>query len=525
VKSILEDIHEPREKEKISRLNLISITATVSAFFCYVTLPLTMDEQSWYLQYPSGMNFSFGELNAYANGAGDDIPGRFSPIKRYFIYAYSLIGIRLAPEISISLQQYKTIVFLILLSLTFLSLRFFVQSLQFKTGTGFARLNPTFVNKITLLTALIFGALGNMRYPHSGLISYPTLTYPPLILALFFAGASLRLLRMHVKDSRSLRNWMLLAVTAVFLALWSNWFYELSMIAIVAVCSAIFREILIAKSSRERVLAATHFTTYGMLFILVLIPTHFITSRECANQECYEGLILSPSTIPNTFFWNIVNPLPLIGIFQDFTTSAFSKWFNPLILASTFAIGVLVVLAIALNVDFVVKRFYIKENTPRKDLFFGILYVPASIALTSALMMSLSVNAAKIVEFGRPYRQTPIVWIFYSLLIALILVFFWRNSFRFKFAILPLLLLITCLQLSANYFQSHELSNSNRTVFVNSLYSLLIQPTDPNYANQNQARCSLMESIGSESKTGRKFLPLANNYTLWRHKVEFCVAE
>jgi hypothetical protein len=502
----------------------ISVVALFTSFFSYMLLPLIMDEQYWFLEYPGGMDYRFQNLNTFVWGEGDDNPGRYSPIKRYVVYAYTLFGIRIADSFNMDIQAFRSVVFAVLLVLVFSSLAYFLRSVRISHHKENMRLTFAFTLHVTLMAALIFGLFGNMRWQLNGLIVYPILTYPPVIVGLLLMGASMRNIRALSGDVSSKKHWLVLAVLAIITSAWSNWFYELSMATIVLVLGAIGRELFNARSKGVQRITLMGMAIYVLSFLLIFIPTRLTTTRQLSECEpdCYEGLVINIGTIPKTFILNMINPMPMVGVSQDFANPEFSLWLTRFLSAVFLFSVILIVIAIFANLR-AASALLGNNSSSRASIlksFTPIFLLLLLMAVTSSLIMSLSVRAAKLVELGTPYRQTPSVWLAYAVIISIFLVISLRNARRIQYLVASFMVVAGYFQISSNFFNVDQIVNNQRTLFVNELYPLLLREGDPAYTSL--ARCALLNSIESNSPTAEKFFPLINDYSLWKTGSKFC---
>ena len=503
-----------------TRLMFWTALAIVSVFFVFMTLPLILDQQYWFLEYPKGMHYSFSNINEYVWGEGRDINGRFSIIKLYVVYVYTLLGIRLAPTLHISIHDYRAVIDVSLFIALFWALNFFLKGLRFRISREFKYLSSHFIRQITIVTALVFGTFANLRWVHNGLTAYTILTYPPVILSLVFASAVMRLLRTEIQNGHTLRSFLKLVALAAVIAFWSNWYYELSTATIVTITGAIILEWRQHRESKALKFVVRHIVTYGTMFMAIFIPTRIWSANECARSACYEGLKLSPSTMPITFVENILNPLPFIGVNMDLTNPSFHDWAKPMVILLSLTVGVLSGWMLFQNIKTPLLHGIDLSRRAKYDLILRISCVPVLAGTIGALIMSLSERAGRLVMMGNPYRHTPATWLGYALLIALFLIFFFPRKPTIEKIFVVLLISLATISTASHYFNVNLIWNTPLPLLTRELYPLLLEDSFPG-ARQDLS-CALVNSIDPESDTAKKFIPLANAYSQWKLQRDFC---
>lgn len=212
--------------------------------------------------------------------------------------------------------------------------------------------------------------------------------------------------------------------------------------------------------------------------------------------ECYEGSQISSDGLIQTFFLNLVNPLPLVGPYVDFRQNSFASELSSftILVIATIVIGATVLTFIRLSEGRYSKGSGINQDPIEESLrnLSHVIMGPIVIGVVSALLMSVSVRSQKLVEIGNLYRHTPILWLAYSLIFSTLLIWaFHRYSRYLMSVIMALVATIMVLQQVSSVNNSLILQRSTTTVLK--VYDEVIFP---DYSEQgNERRCSLQEHI------------------------------
>jgi hypothetical protein len=360
-------------------------------------------------------------------------------------------------------------------------------------------LDKKVASQITILTAFIFGGLASIRWQHNGLVAYVPMTFLPLITALLLATSARRLLiksKLQIGKSSILKLFCLAIVTS----LWANLFYELAYVCVLLVVISCAQEFLQSHDLQYRKTSILHMFAYASAFLVYWIPMRIYLAKECARIECYEGSQISSEGLVQTFILNLVNPLPLIGPYIDFKRDVFISELNSftILILATIVIVATIVMFINLNSVLNHSRHSVGQSFKGFSFNQSINFVigPVAIGIVSALLMAVSLRSQRFVDIGNPYRHAPILWLAYSLVIAVLVVWAFTRYSRF-FASLSMALICAVMVVQ-------QISSMNNSIILQRSQTTILKIYDevifPDFSEQgNERRCSLIKGITRES--------------------------
>ena len=466
-------------------------------FIPFLTVPALMDERYWFLQGSADMDFSASNILSY--GASFQLPGRYMPLSGYLRSFHSYVGFETMTGFGIPLNIFEGIVHAFFLALMFLALYWYLANHPIGLGDTAKFLERKTAVQITFLTAFFFGGMASIRWAHNGLVAYVPMTFLPIITALFLATSARRLLvksKMHNNKSEILKLLSLAAITS----LWANLFYELAYICVVLVVIICAQEYVRSQDSKERRISIYHLSTYALAFLVYWIPMRIHLAKECAQIECYEGSQISSEGLIQTFFLNLVNPLPLVGPYVDFRQNSFASELSSftILVIVTIVIGAAILTFMRLSEGRDSKGSGIDHDPFGKSLrtISHVIMGPIVIGFVSALLMSVSVRSQRLVELGNPYRHTPILWLAYSLIFSTLFIWaFHRYSRYLMSVVMALVSAIVVIQQVSSVNNSLILQRSTTTILK--VYDEVIFP---DYSKKgNERRCSLQENITKDA--------------------------
>jgi hypothetical protein len=466
-------------------------------FIPFLTVPALMDERYWFLQGSAEMDFSASNILSY--GASFDQAGRFMPLSGYLRSIHSYIGFETMTGFGIPLNIFEGLVHAFFLSMTFLALYWYLKNLPIKVDGHTSYLDKKVVSQITILAAFIFGGMASIRWQHNGLVAYVPMTFLPLITALLLATSARRLL---IKSKlKSDKNAILkLICLAVFTSLWANLFYELAYVCVLLVVISCVQEFLQTRDLKHRKTSILHMFTYAAAFLIYWIPMRIYLAKECVRIECYEGSQISSEGLVQTFILNLVNPLPLIGPYIDLKKDTFTSELSLFSIVTLATIVIVASVVIFINLNSVMRHSRENSGQGFKGLnfteFISLAIGPVAIGMVSALLMSVSVRSQRIVDIGSPYRHTPILWLGYSLVLAVLIV--WAYTRYSKLFIAPVMALICAIMVV------QQISSMNHSLILQRSQTTILKIYDevifPDFSEQgNERRCSLIKGITKES--------------------------
>ena len=465
-------------------------------FLPFLTVPALMDERYWFVHGSAMMNFSASNILSY--GASFHQAGRYMPLSGYLRSIHSYLGFEMMTGFGIPLNIFEGIVHAFFISVTFLALYWYLVNIPIREKGHTKYLDKELAIQLTLVTAFIFGGMASIRWQHNGLVAYVPMTFLPLITALLLATIARKLLISH--KLRSDKNVIIkLFCLSVLVSLWANLFYELAYVCVVLVVIACAQEFLQSRDSRERKISIFHLSLYALTFLIYWLPMRIHLAAECLSVECYDGSQISVAGIWDTFLLNLINPLPLVGPYVDFKAHALITEL------SKFTIFVIVLIVIGANVfafiNLRASRASTNTGESQSDLgisfhrILDLIIGPISIGIVSALLMSVSIRAQRLVELGNPYRHAPILWLGYSLILSTLLVWAFNRYSRNTMAIIMTLVSV--------FMAIQQLSSVNNSLVLQRSQTVILKIYDelifPDFSKQgNERRCSLQESFTKE---------------------------
>jgi hypothetical protein len=480
-------------------------------FIPFLTVPALMDERYWFLQGSAEMDFSASNILSY--GSSFQLPGRYMPLSGYLRSVHSYVGFETMTGFGIPLNIFEGIVHAFFLGVLFLSLHRYLINLPIRVGGQTKYLDREDAVRITVLTAFIFGGMASIRWVHNGLVAYVPMTFLPLITALLLATSARRLLiksRLHSGNLSRLK----LVCLAVVTSLWANLFYELAYVCVVLVVLSCAQEFLQSRDLKFRRESILHIFVYASAFLIYWIPMRIHLAKECAQIECYEGSQISSDGLFQTFFLNLVNPLPLIGPYVDLKDETFLSELSPftILVIMAIVVGATILMFIQFNENRNSKDNWLDRNGVGTDLrnFFHLILGPSAIGVVSALLMSVSLRSQRIVELGNPYRHTPILWLAYSLIFSTLLIWGFRRYSRF------LMTVVVALVCTIMFIQ--QLSNVNNSLVMQRSTTTVLKVYDevifPDYTERgNERRCSLQKYITNDADVQRYMASSSEYYS------------
>jgi hypothetical protein len=478
------------------------------------TSPL-MDVRFWFTEYVSAMDYS--ATNIYGVWQSYLLPGRFVPLSDLFIFTYAFIGHKFLQFTQLSVNYFDAITKLTLLLFIFLAIRALFNEIG-KGVTGVK--NRNLLNFYPVALCTIWGLGLNIFWKSNGAIAYPAYIYTTFLVSIVFALAALRNIRTLVATNNTFnRVTIFLLITST---IWANFFYELSYTAIAAIAVTIYVAPLpeLTKASRLKLIAL-----FISAFAIVWIPMRWYLNNQClAHLDlCYSGSQLNIGGMPLTFMQNLVNPLP----FADYNSiNDLRNGKLPFVFSGPVLIFAVLIAALVLaNLQNVNNTRDSSENI-NLDSFISIQWRFTSIMLTmgvtGALILSVSVRAQDLVNWGLSYRHTPILWMGYASLILLAITWLARKV-KPVFGVAAITLLILILS-TGQWGRSWSTVHSYNSDFepVSRLYHELYNADLSTTGTANSRRCLIEDELSKKDINIGLYIDPAEKFMQKFHGRAFC---
>lgn len=509
------DEQKSDQKSKRSR-NVLAIFVALVAVSPVLLTPPLMDVRFWFTEYISAMDYSAS--NIYEVWQQYLLPGRFVPISDFYVLIYVFVGHKF-----LQITKAPVNYFDLLTKLTLLIFLFFaIRSLFNEISKGFAKKSAKSLWSFYPFGLFLIWAIGlNVFWQLNGSVAYPFLIYTAFIVALVFAIATLRNLRSLNDSGRALNRMTILLI--LLSSTWANFYYEISYTAIAAIVVAILVAPIAGLEVQMRLKLASLFIA---TFAVVWLPMRWFLKNQCrANLEsCYTGSQLNLSGLGSTLVKNIVNPLP----FADYDSINDVQQGRLPFVFSSFVI-VFLVLLVVLLVQYL--RAEKSNDTGVPSDFVNNEFLSAQWRLTSTLMaiglsgaviLSVSIRAQDLVEWGLSYRHTSMLWMGYAALLLLGITWLTRRTSP-QVGGIALVLLVFVLT-TGQWGRSWSAVRDYNADFepVSRLYHELYNADVDDSEQANDRRCLIVDELSSNELNKVRYIDPAENFMSKFHLIEFC---
>lgn len=507
-----DELKSDQKSAKIKRP--LAATVMAVAILPILLTPPLMDVRFWFTEHVSVMNYSI--TNLYSTWLEYLVPGRFVPISDLYALTYVYLGHKFLQVTQASINHFDFFTKLLLLTALFFALR----SLFNEVGKGFKEFNNS--NLWTLYPIGLFTVWGlglNIFWKFNGAVAYPILIYTAFIVALMFAAAVLRNLR-SLNDSGQTFNRSTISLL-VLSSTWANFYYEISYTAIAAIVVAILVAPISSLARLKRIKFASMFIA---AFAITWIPMRWYLDNQCKAdlEACYPGLQVNIGGIPSTFVQNIVNPLPFADYdaISDVQQGRLPFVFSGFVILSSVFIALVVVRSLRSVGPTETESASNYNDFVSAQWRFTLIIL--GMGLSGAAILSVSIRAQDIVDWGLSYRHTPMLWMGYAALLLLGITWLARKS-SLQVGGIALVLLVIVLA-TGQWGRSWSAVRDYNSDFepVSRLYHELYNADLDDSGLSNKRRCLIIDELSSNDINTVRYIDPADDFMSKFHEMEFC---
>ena len=493
---------------------LLILVAVVAILPIIFTSPL-MDVRFWFTEYVSGMDYS--PTNLYELWQRRLLPGRFVPISDVYTLIYAFLGHKFLQITQTSLNYFDALTKMALLALWFVAIRGLFREIS----KGFVQnLNSRLWNLYPIILFIVWGLGINIFWAMNGAVAYPILIYTAFIVSILFSTATLKNLRDLEETGQTVNRSTVLLIALS--SIWANFYYEISYTAIAAIVAAIFVAPIASLTKARRVKLASMFVS---AFAIVWLPMRMILKNQCeANLEaCYDGSELNLGGMFGTLIQNIVNPLPFADYdaIKDVQQGRLPFVFSGVVLM----VAILIAIAIFSNLRTAVAEEDVVENSSLSSLIsaqWRFALILLAMGLSSAVILSVSVRAQDLVDWGLSYRHTPILWLGYAALVLLGVTWLAQKTkpVTGAIALVVIVLLLTTGQWGRSWTAVRDYNEDFEP--VSRLYHELYNADLSDSELANTRRCLIVKDLSEYSKNQTRYIDPAEKFMNTFHDQDFC---
>lgn len=510
----MDDKQKSDQKSYITLSLLLIAVAVVAISPIVFTAPL-MDVRFWFTEFVSDMDYSAS--NIYEVWQQKLLPGRFVPISDFYVLIYTYVGHKFLQITQTSLNYFDALTKMALLALWFVAIRGLFREIS----KGFVQnLNSRLWNLYPTILFIVWGLGINIFWAMNGAVAYPILIYTAFIVSILFSTATLKNLRDLEETGQTVNRSTVLLIALS--SMWANFYYEISYTAIAAIVVAIFVAPIANLTKAHRVKLSTMFIG---AFAIVWLPMRMILKNQCeANLEaCYDGSELNLGGMFGTLIQNIVNPLPFADYdaIKDVQQGRLPFVFSGVVLL----VAILIAIAIFSNLRTAVAEEGVVEDSSLSSLIsaqWRFTLILLAMGLSSAVILSVSVRAQDLVDWGLSYRHTPILWLAYAALILLGVTWLAQKIKPVAGAIA--LVLIVLLLTTGQWGRSWTAVRGYNEDFepVSRLYHELYNADLSDSELANTRRCLIVKDLSEYSKNQTRYIDPAEKFMNTFHDRDFC---
>jgi hypothetical protein len=260
-------------------------------------------------------------------------------------------------------------------------------------------------------------------------------------------------------------------------------------------------------------------------FAIVWLPMRMILKNQCeANLEaCYDGSELNLGGMFGTLIQNIVNPLPFADYdaIKDVQQGRLPFVFSGVVLL----VAILIVITIFSNLRTAVAEDDITENSSLSSFVsaqWRFTLIVLAMGLSSAVILSVSIRAQDLVDWGLSYRHTPILWLGYAALILLGVTWLAQKTkpVTGAVALIAIVLLLTTGQWGRSWTAVRDYNEDFEP--VSRLYHELYNADLSDSELANTRRCLIVEDLSEYSKNQTRYIDPAEKFMRTFHDRDFC---
>jgi hypothetical protein len=509
---------EQKSIQKSTKLkSSMTLIAMVVAILPILMTPPLMDVRFWFTEYVSAMDYSAS--NIYEVWQQYLLPGRFVPISDFYVLAYVYIGHKFLQITQAPVNYFDVLTKITLLAFLFFAIRSLFQEISKDLSKA---TNSKLWNSDPVGLFIVWGIGLNIFWKLNGSVAYPFLIYTAFIIALVFAFVLIRHVRTLVLSGKTFNGTT--ALLLVLSSIWANFYYEISYTAIAAIVAAI----LVAPiTGLSRILRLRLSVMFIGAFAAIWLPMRWFLNNQCETnlESCYAGSQLNIGDMFGTLIKNIINPLP----FADYDSIDDIQQGRLPFAFSGFVILVAIFLAIVLfsnlpNLKPVGEISELNSDNLKSFLFAQLRFtlILLAIGLSGAVMLSVSVRAQELVEWGLSYRHTSMLWMGYAALLLLAITWMAQGTSP-KVGGIVLLVLVLVLT-TGQWGRSWSAVRDYNADFepVSRLYHELYNADLDNSGIANDRRCLIIDELSSNEINTVRYIDPAENFMNKFHQIEFC---
>ena len=508
------DEQKSDQKSYIAISSLLISVAVIGVLPIIFTAPL-MDVRFWFTEYVSAMDYSAS--NIYEVWQQYLLPGRFVPLSDFYVTTYIFLGHKFLQITQTSLNYFDALTKMALLALWFVAIRGLFREIS---KGFFQNLNSRLWNLYPIILFIVWGLGINIFWAMNGAVAYPILIYTTFIVSISFATATLKNLRVLAMSGQSLNRTTLTLLGLS--SIWANFYYEISYTAIAAIVAAIFVAPIANLTKARRVKLSSMFVG---AFAIVWLPMRIILKNQCeANLEaCYDGSELNLGGMFGTLIQNIVNPLPFADYdaIKDVQQGRLPFVFSGVVLL----VAILIATAIFSNLRTVVAEEDVVENSSLSSFIsaqWRFALIVLAMGLSGAVILSVSIRAQDLVDWGLSYRHTPILWLGYAALILLGVTWLTQKTkpVTGAIALVAIVLLLTTGQWGRSWTAVRDYNEDFEP--VSRLYHELYNADLSDSELANTRRCLIVADLSEYSKNQTRYIDPAEKFMNTFHDRDFC---
>jgi hypothetical protein len=510
------DEQKSDQKSKKIKISLTSVALLVAILPILLTPPL-MDVRFWFTEYVSAMEYSAS--NIFEVWQQYLLPGRFVPISDLYVLLYVFSGHKF-----LQITQAPVNYFDFLTKLTLLALLFFaIRSLYRELTKGFNRNQNSILWDLYPVALFVVWGLGlNIFWKFNGAVAYPILIYTAFIVAFVFAIATMRHTRTLVSSGQTftLTTALLLALCSI----WANFYYEISYTAIAAIVVAI---IVVPVDGLSKIFRLKLSAMFLGAFAVVWLPMRWFLKNQCeANLElCYGGSQLNIGGMFGTLVQNIINPLPFADYdsINDIQQGRLPFAFSGFVIVVAIFIAFIVISHLR-SLKIVDETVGQKSETMNSFLFaqWRFTLILLAMGLSGAVILSVSIRAQDLVDWGLSYRHTPILWMGYAALLLLGITWLAsRTSPKVGgIALVVLIIVLTTGQWGRSWSAVRDYNADFEP--VSRLYHELYNADLDDSGMANERRCLIIDELSSNEINTVRYIDPAEKFMTKFHQIDFC---
>jgi hypothetical protein len=508
------DEQKSDQKSYITLSLLLIGVAVVAILPIIFTAPL-MDVRFWFTEYVSAMDYSATRM--YDIWQQYLLPGRFVPISDFYVLLYIYAGHKFLQFTQAPVNYFDALTKMALLALWFVAIRGLFREIS----KGLVQnLNSRLWNLYPIILFIVWGLGINIFWAMNGAVAYPILIYTALIVSILFATATLKNLRVLAITGKAVNRSTVLLIALS--SIWANFYYEISYTAIAAIVAAIFVAPIANLTKSQRAKLASMFVG---AFAIVWLPMRMILKNQCgANLEaCYDGSELNLGGMFGTLIQNIVNPLPFADYdaIKDAQQGRLPFVFSGVVLL----VAILIAVTIFSNLRNAVAQAEVTENSSLSSFIsaqWRFSLIVLAMGLSSAVILSVSLRAQELVDWGLSYRHTPILWLGYAALILVGVTWLAQKTkpVTGAIALVAIVLLLTTGQWGRSWTAVRDYNEDFEP--VSRLYHELYNADLSDSELANTRRCLIVEELSEYSKNQTRYIDPAEKFMNTFHDRDFC---